>query len=156
MISDKLPKKKCVLAVASGGGHWEQLQLLRDAFEGCSVAYMTTMKGLGERAGLKNVSVVPDCNRDRPVLAAWAVLRITLKILQVRPHVIISTGAMPGLIAIAIGRALGARTIWVDSIANAEEFSMSGAKAHKHADLWLSQWPTVASDNGAEYAGSVL
>jgi UDP-N-acetylglucosamine:LPS N-acetylglucosamine transferase len=152
----KTNKRKRVLAVASGGGHWEQMQMLRDAFEGCDVAYMTTMRGLGERAGLSNVSIVPDCNRHRPVLAAWAVLRIAATILHLRPDVIITTGAMPGLIAIAIGRRLGARTVWIDSIANAEEFSMSGAKAYRHADLWLSQWQAVASVSGSEYAGSVL
>ncbi len=156
MSSDTTPKKKRILAVASGGGHWEQLQLLRDAFDGCDVTYLTTIKGLGERAGLTNVSVVPDCNRNRPVHAAWAVVRITLEIVRLRPDVVISTGALPGLIAIAIGRMLGARTVWIDSIANAEVFSMSGARAHKHADLWLSQWQSVASANGAEYAGSVL
>lgn len=156
MQSKKTPAQKRVLAVASAGGHWEQLLLLRDAFEGCEVTYMTTMRGLGERAGLAGVHIVPDCNRDRPVLAAWAIIRIASHIMRLRPHVVISTGAMPGLIAIAIGRMLGARTAWVDSIANAEEFSMSGAKAHRHADLWLSQWQSVASASGAEYAGSVL
>jgi len=149
-------RKKRVLAVASGGGHWEQMQMLRDAFEGCDVAYMTTMHGLGGNSGLVAVSVVPDCNREHPVRAAWAAVRIAVKIAWLRPDVIVSTGAMPGLIAIAIGRVFGARTVWIDSIANAEEFSMSGAQAHRHADLWLSQWQSVASATGAEYAGSVL
>jgi hypothetical protein len=156
MSSHKMARKKRVLAVASGGGHWEQLQLLRDAFDGCDVAYLTTMQGLGERGGLANVGVIPDCNRNHPIDAARAAVRIALKILRLRPDVVISTGALPGLIAIAIGRVLGARTIWIDSVANAEVLSMSGAKAHKHADLWLSQWQSVASANGAEYAGSVL
>jgi hypothetical protein len=156
MTSDRTARKKRVLAVASGGGHWEQLQLLRDAFEGCDVAYLTTLRGLGERVGLINVSIVPDCNRNHPINAAVAAVRIALKIVRLRPDIVISTDALPGLIAIAIGRLLGARTIWIDSIANAEDLSMSGAKAHRHADLWLSQWQSVASANGAEYAGSVL
>jgi hypothetical protein len=63
---------------------------------------------------------------------------------------------MPGLFAIVIGKKLGARTVWVDSIANAEELSMSGVLARPHASMWLSQWPAVAEANGAEYAGSVL
>ena len=145
-----------ILAVASGGGHWEQMLLLRDAFVGHKVQYVTTMSGLGERAGLTGVKVLPECNRNQRVLALWCLVQVVFRILVTRPHVIISTGALPGLFAIAIGKKLGARTVWVDSIANAEEFSMSGALARPHAHMWLSQWPAVAEANDAEYAGSVL
>ena len=46
--------------------------------------------------------------------------------------------------------------LWIDSLANGEELSMSGRRAAKHADLWLTQWPELAEDGGPEYAGSVL
>lgn len=130
--------------------------LLRDAFAGHEVHYATTLSGLGERAGLRDVSVVPDCNRHRPVQAITCALRLGFLILKLRPAAIISTGALPGVIALALGRKIGARTIWIDSIANAEEMSMAGRMARRHADLWLSQWPIVAEAQGAAYAGSVL
>ncbi len=130
--------------------------LLRDAFADQNTVFATTMAGLGERAGLKNVRLIPDCNRDRPVQAARCVFQLALLIARLRPHVVISTGALPGVIALAIGRRVGARTIWVDSIANAEQLSLAGEKARGHADLWLSQWPAVAESAGARYAGSVL
>lgn len=66
------------------------------------------------------------------------------------------TGALPGLIAIIVARRMGIRTMWIDSVANAEEFSMAGRMARRHADRLLSQWPAVAEASGAEYAGSVL
>jgi len=149
-------KRKRVMAIASGGGHWEQMMMLRDAFAGHDVTFVTTLAGLGERSGLEGVRLVPDCNRHKPVRALWSLLRILAVIIAVRPQVIISTGALPGVIALALGKRLGARTIWVDSIANAEEFSMAGSLARNHAHLWMSQWPSVASAAGAEYAGSVL
>jgi UDP-N-acetylglucosamine:LPS N-acetylglucosamine transferase len=149
-------KKRRVMAIASGGGHWEQMMMLRDVFAGHDVTFVTTLAGLGERSGLTGVRLVPDCNRNKPIRALWALLRILAVILAVRPQVIISTGALPGVIALALGKRLGARTIWVDSIANAEEFSMAGSMARNHAHLWMSQWPSVASAAGAEYAGSVL
>jgi hypothetical protein len=73
-----------------------------------------------------------------------------------KPDVVISTGAAPGYFAIRIGRLLRMRTIWIDSIANADELSMSGAKAGAFADLWLTQWPHLASQNGPKYLGNVL
>ncbi len=145
-----------ILAVASGGGHWEELVLLQSAFEGHEVHYVTTMKGLAERSGLAHVHVVPDCNRNEPLRALRCTLRLLALQLRLRPAVTISTGALPGLIALAIGRRLGSRTIWVDSIANAEEMSMAGLHARKFARLWMSQWPAVAEKTGAVYAGSVL
>lgn len=80
---------------------------------------------------------------------AWVVIRF-------RPDVIISTGAAVGFAAILWGKIIGAKTIWVDSIANAEELSGSGAKVGRIADVWLTQWKHLARPGGPEYWGSVL
>ena len=147
---------KRILAVASGGGHWQQLMLMRPAFDGQDVLFLTTLPGLPEEFGAAPAAIIPDCNRNekRMILrSAWALWR---QIRRFRPDVVISTGALPGVIALAIGRFSGARTIWVDSVANAEEMSMSGRLARRFADLWLSQWEHVAQASGADYAGAVL
>ncbi|MGR3540544.1 MAG: UDP-N-acetylglucosamine--LPS N-acetylglucosamine transferase [Hasllibacter sp.] len=145
-----------VLAVASGGGHWQQLVLLRGALEGRDVLWLTTLPGLPELFGAAPARIVPDCNRDRPWQAVRSAAAIARAALSHRPHAVISTGALPGVIALAVGKAMRARTIWVDSIANAEEMSMSGRLARRVADVWLTQWPEVAEATGAEYAGAVL
>jgi hypothetical protein len=44
----------------------------------------------------------------------------------------------------------------VDSIANAEELSLSGRKVRRFADLWLTQWPDLVREGGPEYAGAVF
>ena len=75
---------------------------------------------------------------------------------QERPDVVISTGAAPGYFAIRLGNLFGARTIWVDSVANVEELSLSGQKAGPHAKLWLTQWAHLARENGPHHRGSVL
>ena len=50
----------------------------------------------------------------------------------------------------------GAKTGWVDSVANAEELSLAGKKVSKIADVWLTQWPEVASEDGPLYKGRVF
>ena len=145
-----------VLAVASGGGHWQQLMLMRPAFAGHDVVFLTTLPGLPEAFGAAPARIVPDCNRDRPWQAARCAAAIGREVARHRPHVVISTGALPGVIALGLGKAARARTIWVDSVANAEEMSMSGRLARRVADLWMSQWPEVAAAAGAEHAGAVL
>jgi hypothetical protein len=54
------------------------------------------------------------------------------------------------------GRLLGCKTIWVDSIANVDELSLSGQQAGRFADLWLTQWEHLERPEGPEYFGSVV
>ena len=67
----------------------------------------------------------------------------------------VSTGAAPGYLAIRFARMMGARTVWIDSVANVEELSMSGRMASETADLCLTQWPHLAQGQ-IRYLGAVL
>ena len=60
------------------------------------------------------------------------------------------------LIALALGRLFGARTLWVDSIANSERLSGSGEIARRFAHQVITQWPDLAHGNDPAYWGSVL
>lgn len=148
--------KKRVVAIASAGGHWQQLQELRPAYEEHDVLYLVTLDGLAEQYGAKPAMTVPDCNRDEPLAALRSVISITAQTLRHRPHVIITTGALPGLIALLVGRLISAQTIWVDSVANGEKLSMSGHYAKRVAHHCYSQWEHVANELGVDFAGSVL
>jgi UDP-N-acetylglucosamine:LPS N-acetylglucosamine transferase len=99
---------------------------------------------------------IPDANRAHKVKLLVLLMRLSLLIMRVRPDVVISTGAAPGYFAVRIGRMLGARTLFLDSIANAEELSLSAHLAKRHCDLVLTQWPTLAEPDGPQYRGSVL
>ena len=73
-----------------------------------------------------------------------------------RPDAVVSTGAAPGCFAIIFGRLLGCRTVWLDSVANVEQMSMSGNMVRRYSQLWLTQWPHLAAEDGPEYAGKVF
>jgi UDP-N-acetylglucosamine:LPS N-acetylglucosamine transferase len=148
-------KRKKVLAVASGGGHWVQLLRLRPAFEGHDVSYVSTNAAYAIEVGAP-LHVVADASLwDKPKLlrmfaqVAWLVLRI-------RPDVVVTTGAAPGFAAIFFGRLAGARTVWIDSIANSEELSGSGRRARRWASAWVTQWRHLSKPGGPDYWGSVL
>ncbi len=92
-------------------------------------------------------------------------LCVVALVVRVRPRVIVSTGAAPGFFALRIGSLIGAKTLWVDSFANAEELSLSGRKASKFADLALTQWKHLGealpesssrARGNAYYAGAVV
>lgn len=144
-----------MLAIASAGGHWEELMRMRTAFAHCEVVYVTTKDGQGGRAGVAP-RVVPDCNRDEIINVVRCLCALIWLVITVRPHTVISTGALPGLLGVILGRVFGAKTLWIDSIANGEELSLSGEKARRFAHVTASQWPSVAAENNVEYWGAVL
>ena len=144
-----------VLAVASSGGHWVQLRRLAPAFDGQDVAYLTTDPGHRSEVGGARFYSVKDANRWNKLALLRCALQILWVVLRERPSVVVSTGAAPGYLAIRWARMLGARTAWIDSVANVEELSMSGRLASETADLCLTQWPHLAS-GPVRYLGAVL
>ena len=142
--------------MASGGGHWVQLLRLRPAFEGCLVTYVTVGRAYASDVPGCRLRVVNDATRWNKIRLVRMGIKLAWIMLLERPDVIVSTGAAPGYFAIRLGRLLGARTIWLDSIANVEQVSMTGQMVRMHADLWLTQWPELATPDGPRHAGSVL
>lgn len=145
-----------VLLVASGGGHWVQLLRLRAAWEGADVAYMTVQPSYrSEVAGARFY-----CVHDATRWSRWGLLRMAVQVafvvLRERPDAVITSGAAPGLVALRVGKWLGARTAWLDSIANVDSLSLSGQRVAPYADLQLTQWQHLETSSGPEYKGAVL
>jgi hypothetical protein len=145
-----------VLAVASGGGHWVQLLRTVPAFADCDVAFVTVNEAYRGQVAQHRFHAVNDATRWNKLGLLRLLVQLAMIVLRERPDVIISTGAAPGYLAIRIGRWIGARTIWIDSIANVERLSLSGQKIGAHVDLWLTQWPQLACADGPRFEGAVL
>ncbi|MEL7199655.1 MAG: glucuronosyltransferase [Pseudomonadota bacterium] len=148
--------KKRVLAVASGGGHWEQLMLLRGAFERHEICYSTTHPAMATQHGIKDAAILPDCNQNTPLAALWCLLKSARLVLRYRPDVVISTGAAPGFFCVMWGRLVGAKTLWIDSIANGDELSMCGKLSKRVAHECLTQWEHLSGDSHPKFRGAIL
>lgn len=146
-------KKKKLLAVASQGGHLIQLLRLKPVFDRFQTSYVSNhyREGMGE-----NFSQVVDANGNQKLKLLVLFVQMAWIMLVKRPDVVISSGAAPGYFALMLGKLVGAKTIWIDSIANAEELSLSGKKVGTFADLWLTQWPNLVQPSGPKYQGRVL
>ncbi|WP_336973140.1 glucuronosyltransferase [Sphingobium aromaticiconvertens] len=149
-------RKIKVLAASSAGGHWEQLMLLRPALEKFTVVFATSNPQLGERHGLRGVLALPESNRNRPLRVLRCIVHAWRLVREVRPDVVITTGALPGLLVLICGRVSGAHTIWLDSVANSERLSMSGRWARFFASRWLTQWAPLSGRHGPEFVGALL
>lgn len=145
-----------VLAVASAGGHWEQLMMLRPALGRHDVRYVTTRRDAALASGVADPLTLPDCNKDTPLRAAWCAIVALWLVLRLRPDVIVTTGAAPGFFCLLAGRLVGARTLWIDSVANSEELSLSGRLSRRFAHQCWTQWGHLADRQAVHFHGSVL
>jgi Oligosaccharide biosynthesis protein Alg14 like len=133
-----------------------QLRRVIPAFEGHTVIYVTINPAYRSDVPGEPIYIVNDATRWDRLGSLRLALSILWILLRERPDAVISTGAAPGCFAILFGRLLGARTIWLDSIANVEAMSMSGRMVRRFSGLWLTQWPHLAGPEGPECAGRVF
>jgi UDP-N-acetylglucosamine:LPS N-acetylglucosamine transferase len=151
------PKRTRLLAISSGGGHWTELARLSAAFEDHDILYASTAKNLRAPSGTREVSEIRDASRSDPLRLVGLLWDVVSLLISFRPRLIVTTGAAPGLLAIVAGRLMGCRSVWIDSVANAETLSLSGRLTSRWANVRLTQWPHLASErHGIRYIGSVL
>ncbi len=155
-MSERPSKPQKLLAVSSGGGHWMQMMRLRPAFQGLDVHFASVRWDYRDEVAPLPFYRLQDATRWNKLRMILVVLQAFWLVLRLRPDIVVSTGAAPGYFALRFGKMLGARTVWIDSIANSEQMSMSGRLARRHADLWLTQWPHLAGPEGPQYRGSLL
>ena len=126
-------------------------------FEGFDVAFASVSTIYAEQVPQHRFYVVRNVSRLHRWGAPLLFCQLVNIILRERPDVVITTGAAPALFALTLAKLLlGAKTIWIDSVANVEKLSMSGTLAGAVADVWLTQWPAVSRIPGPAYWGAVL
>jgi exopolysaccharide biosynthesis glucuronosyltransferase PssD len=148
---------KKVVAVASGGGHWVEMRRILPALDGLEVVYASVDADLDADLAPARYYRVRNVSRNDRFGFAVAFWQFARLMWRERPEVVISTGAAPGLVALAVAKLLTrSRTVWIDSIANTKRLSLSGRLARHVADAWLVQWPHLARPGGPDYWGAVL
>jgi len=147
-----------ICLAASAGGHFTQLRKVARGWAGHSTFWITTADVVeGVLAGMGRVYVVGECNREHLLRVLGVLARCIGILVRERPDVVISTGAAPGCLACFLGRLLGAKVVWLDSITNVDRLSLSGRLIRPFADLFLVQWPDLAQRyRWAECVGAVM
>ena len=147
------------MAIASGGGHWVQLMRIRPALAGLDTFFVSMDASSAVDVPGKRYYTIRDASRKQKWAFAIVLCQLLWILLRERPGIVITTGSAPALVAVILAKRLfGARTIWIDSIANAERLSTSGEKAGRVVDVWLTQWPHLSEGEGRrpEFWGAVL
>jgi beta-1,4-N-acetylglucosaminyltransferase len=144
-VTPESSQRADLLLVCSTGGHLIQLVALRDAWERFTRAWVTFDKS-DARSLLENERVYfahGPTNRSiknllRNLLVAWRVVR------DVRPRVLITTGAGIAVPFAWVARLRGARVVYVESMARIEGPSLSYRLIAPVAEQRYVQWPELA------------
>jgi UDP-N-acetylglucosamine:LPS N-acetylglucosamine transferase len=152
-----------VLLVCSTGGHLLQLLALRDSWNGFSSVWVTFDKSDARSllAGERVVYAHGPTNRNFGLLAVRNLLRNlagAFRLLRVvRPKVVLTTGAGVAVPYAWIGRLLGARVVYVESLTRIERPSLSCRLIAPVASRIYAQWPELPEAvPKARYLGSVV
>jgi UDP-N-acetylglucosamine--N-acetylmuramyl-(pentapeptide) pyrophosphoryl-undecaprenol N-acetylglucosamine transferase len=126
---------------ASGGGHLELLLHLREALSGYARVWVTTPGGKAQHLVQEGerVELVPAMDRRNLNLANP--LRCLRLAASERPPLVLTSGA--GVVAsfVAGARALGARVLFVETMARVRSPSAAGRVLSRIADDFFVQWP---------------
>jgi beta-1,4-N-acetylglucosaminyltransferase len=147
-----------LLLVCSPGGHLLQMIALEAAWREHDVTWVTLL-GADAAHLLEGEDVISGhgpTNRNvwnllRNVALAWRVVR------ERNPETILSTGAALAVPFFLIGKLLGRRLVYVESLTRTAGLSLSGRLVYPLADAFFVQWPAAARGRRkAYYCGRVL
>lgn len=94
---------------------------------------------------------------ERDLLVLWNLVEAGRILRKERPDVILSTGAGPAVPVALVGRALGARVIFIETFGAVRTPSLSGRLMYRIADHFFYQWePLRRFFPRGEHVGSIF
>ena len=148
-----------ICLVCSHGGHLTEMQQLMDAFEGHKTVLITYSS---ERTNSLNNGYLIRHRGEKFVYLFPTMLDTILKainiLLKEKVDVIVSTGGEIAIPFCYIGKLLGAKIVYIESLCRITTTSGSGKIIYPIADLFLVQWKSLLKKYGrkAKYWGKVI
>jgi beta-1,4-N-acetylglucosaminyltransferase len=133
-----------VLLVCSSGGHFKGLQQLHPFWDNQERFWVTfkTATTEAELTGEKVYWAYSPTNRNFPnlfrnLLLSWQLIR------KIRPNVIISTGAGVAVPFLILGKLLGSKTVFIESVTRVNTLSLSAKLVLPFLSVLYVQWPQL-------------
>lgn len=147
------PLRVCI--VSSCGGHLTEVRCLKEAYAAYEHFYVLNDKAVLPLDMEGRTYFITHSERDWKQLVnlveAWRILR------RKRPDVILSTGAGPAVPFALLGKLLGMKVIFVETLTRVRAPSLTGRIMYWLADDFFYQWEPLAKYfPRAKYAGTVI
>lgn len=133
-----------ILLVCSSGGCFESLQQLRPFWSSHERLWVTPRTATAE-AALAEERVVwsySPTTRHIPNLLRNLALAVTV-LARHRPSLVLSTGAGVAVPFVVLGRLLGARTVFIESITRVTSLSLSAQLCLRFLTVLYVRWPQL-------------
>jgi hypothetical protein len=146
-----------VLLVSSPGGHLLQMLELEPAWRDFDRAWVTLAAADSNHLLAGEDVIHAHGPTPRSVPNFLRNLRLAWRTVRRRdPDVILSTGAALAVPFFLVGRLLGKRLVYVESLTRVQQLALSGRLVYPLADDFFVQWPPPAKRRRALYRGSLL
>lgn len=159
MSTDTVDSDRLKIGVAaSPGGHLVEVQQLVAVYSEYNYFYFTfSGPGADDLSQHERVRAIPNVVRTSPfswISGCWLSLRIAL---EERPDVVITTGAGVVVFFCFWCKLLGAKIVYIETVAKVETPTVTGRLLHPFADLFFVQWPKLTrSFRKARFLGRLL
>jgi UDP-N-acetylglucosamine:LPS N-acetylglucosamine transferase len=137
---DKL--KICI--ACSPGGHMVQAQQLAKTYENHNYFYFTFSGKVAQSLqGTSRVCTIPNIIRHNPL--SWLVGSVLSAYIAIteRPDVVITTGAGVVVFFCIFVKLLGAKLIFLESMAKVNRPTLTAQFLYPFSDLFIVQWPSM-------------
>lgn len=144
------------------GGHLDEMKGIIKAFEGHELIFVVvraeTTKDLGKLAKVYYFRDTIGPKMIHVIINMFLIAPFLMKILlKERPDVIVSTGGDATCPLCFLGKSLGIKIIYVESLARVTDLSGNGKVMYHIADLFLVQWEGLLRKyKKAQYWGNIL
>ena len=134
-------KKICF--IASSGGHFEQLMMLKPLMKKYDSLIVTEKSNYSVSNSEFNTYYLHQVNR-REKSFIFRMIGNSLKTLKIliseRPDAVISTGALATIPMCLFGKIFGKKIIFIESFAKVNSQTLTGKLVYKFADQFYVQW----------------
>ncbi len=145
-----------LLVACNPGGHFTEMILLKEAFEGHDTVFLTYENPTTTTFPFKIHTIKRIDTSFLAMLQSF--LRIFIIIKEEKPKIIVSTGAEIAIPVFIIGKLMGIKMVYIESWCRVKTKSGAGRIAYYLADVFLVQWPGLVKIYGkkARYEGAVI
>lgn len=134
-------KKICF--IASTGGHFEQLMMLKPLMDKYNSFIITEKTGYSVIKDNRKIYYLSQVNRHEKIFLFKMMLNFIKSInifIKERPDLVISTGALATIPMCMIAKAFKKKVIFIESFAKVTSPTLTGKLVYKFADQFYVQW----------------
>jgi beta-1,4-N-acetylglucosaminyltransferase len=149
--------KPRVMLVCCQGGHFMQMLALKSAWDELPRIWVTTRAADTEALLQDEPTIFAYVPTARSIKNMFRNLWLAVgAIKRHRPDVLLSTGGGVTVPLFFVGKLMGARLIYVESLTRVEGPSLTGRLVYPLVDRFFVQWPEAATRSRMEFVGNLL